>query len=256
MYRKLICEFKKSYRVIAFDHIGMGLSERPSKNSYSYRLKDRIEDLQFFMESLKITGDIRLVAHDWGGPVAIAFAENNPQKINSLVLMNTGTRFPKNYHLPLRLRLFKGFLPLSNFLIKQLGLFNRGVLDQVTLRPLPTNVWDGFFAPYHEPVLRDGVASFVEDIPLHKSHPSYETLASIDKGLSKLSDKPVFLIWGQLDFVFSSHFLYDLKKRLPRSKVLTLPHSGHLLLEDEFHKIFPALRHFWQIKANKASFPL
>jgi pimeloyl-ACP methyl ester carboxylesterase len=199
------------------------------------------------MESLGL-GDapVRLVGHDWGGPVALGWAVQHPERVKSAVLMNTGVRMPPGWKLPLRLSLFKKIGFLGDFLIRELGLFNYGILRQGTVRPLSQKASSGLFAPYHESSLRDSVAAFVKDIPLKENHPSYETLRSIDQGLQKLSPKPFLLIWGMRDFVFGPRFLYDLKKRLLQAKVLALPHSGHWALEDEPGKILRALGGFWR----------
>ena len=59
------------YRVIAVDHIGCGLSDKPSPADYSYRLAQRIADLNQFIEKLDLR-QITLVAHDWGGGIGMA----------------------------------------------------------------------------------------------------------------------------------------------------------------------------------------
>jgi haloalkane dehalogenase len=290
MYRKVVGAFKGSFRVLAFDHLGMGLSERPSRlrreglseayaelkgknlpdpsglypdrrqgqrasllgasQSQSRLLSERIADFGYFMDKVSPRGGpVRLVGHDWGGPVALGWAVQNPERVKSVVLMNTGVRIPPGWKLPLRLALFKKLGPLGDFLIRDLGLFNYGILRQGTVRPLSPPAASGLYAPYHKSSLRDSVAAFVKDIPLSKDHPSYGTLRSIETGLKRLSPKPILLIWGMRDFVFGPRFLYDLKKLLPQSKILALPHSGHWALEDEPGKILRALGRFWRPRA-------
>ena len=37
-------------------------------------MADRIEDLNRLTEALEITGPVVVVAHDWGGPIALGWA--------------------------------------------------------------------------------------------------------------------------------------------------------------------------------------
>jgi haloalkane dehalogenase len=246
LWRKVISHFQDSFRLIAMDHLGMGLSSRPDPLSYNYRLADRILDLGYFLGNLEINYPVRLIAHDWGGPIALSWAMENPHKVHSLVLLNTGTRLPIGYRLPFSLKAFRTCNALGGFMIKTLGLFNSGFLAKGSLRPLGQKAREGYFAPYWTKALRIGVAGFVQDIPLDDKHPSRFTLNAIDKGLASLAKMPIFLVWGLSDFVFSPPFLYYCKKRLPAARVLALDNSGHLALEDEPKKILKGLEDFWK----------
>jgi haloalkane dehalogenase len=247
MYRKVIEAFRERHRVIAFDQLGMGLSERLPKSGERRSLEERIEDFGYFMDNIEGLSDIpvRLVSHDWGGPVALGWAVRNPGRVRSIVLMNTGVRIPPGFRLPWRLAIFKKWGFLGDFLIEKLGLFTKGLLDVGTVRPLSRNAREGLIAPYVKSSLRGSAAGFVRDIPLSEERPSWETLKSLGLGLPKLNRKPILLVWGMRDFVFGPRFLYDLKKRFPQARVLPLPHSGHWALEDEPQKVLHALRLFW-----------
>ena len=64
LFRNLVLGLKNDYHVLAIDHIGCGLSDKPE--DYSYQLKDHIENLQFFISQKSLT-KFHLVLHDWGG---------------------------------------------------------------------------------------------------------------------------------------------------------------------------------------------
>jgi len=53
-YRDLAKALRDRYRVIAPDHIGCGLSEKPGDGGYSYTLKQRVDDLEALLEHLDI----------------------------------------------------------------------------------------------------------------------------------------------------------------------------------------------------------
>ena len=51
-YRHLVSAFRDSHRMVAVDHIGCGLSDKPQK--YKYRLTQHIENLKRLVTHLKL----------------------------------------------------------------------------------------------------------------------------------------------------------------------------------------------------------
>jgi cis-3-alkyl-4-acyloxetan-2-one decarboxylase len=66
-FRHLISGLRATHRVIALDHLGCGLSDKPS--DYPYVLANHINNLERLLEYLRIDS-CSLVVHDWGGPSA------------------------------------------------------------------------------------------------------------------------------------------------------------------------------------------
>ena len=79
MYRHLIKGLSDDFRVIAPDHIGFGLSDKPE--NWSYKPIDHAKNLAYLIESLGLE-DITLVVHDFGGPIGLAYAVENPQNVS------------------------------------------------------------------------------------------------------------------------------------------------------------------------------
>ena len=88
-YRHLIAALAPGHRVIAPDHIGCGLSDKPGAQAYGYRLEDRVADLETFIHRLVPDTPLTLVVHDWGGMIGMAFALRHLSQIQRLVITNT-----------------------------------------------------------------------------------------------------------------------------------------------------------------------
>lgn len=73
------------YRVLCPDLRGAGWSDAPAG---SYRKADMAEDLAAVLDTLGV-GPVRLVAHDWGGPVAFILLLNHPGKVSGFLGLNT-----------------------------------------------------------------------------------------------------------------------------------------------------------------------
>jgi haloalkane dehalogenase len=84
----------------------------------------------------------------------------------------------------------------------------------------------------------------VADIPLTPGHRSYPALARAQRDFPGLSEKPALLVWGLRDFVFGPAYLSYFRSALSGAKVLALPRSGHLPLEDEPQKALAAIKSF------------
>lgn len=234
-------------RAIVPDHVGCGLSGRPSARAYSYTLARRVDDLEALLEHLNVRRNISLVLHDWGGMIGLAFATRHPDRIKRLVLTNTsGFPLPKAKRLPIALKLARTPV-VGPALVRGLNAFVRGTVKScVAQRPLAPDVVQGYLTPYASWKDRLAVLRFVEDIPLAPSHPSYALVAAVEAGLPRLAAVPTLILWGAKDFVFDDHFLAAFKVRLPHATMHRFADAGHLLFEDQPDECFALVRRFLQ----------
>ncbi|MDD7939131.1 alpha/beta fold hydrolase [Actinomycetospora lutea] len=221
-------------RVLAPDHIGMGLSDKPSRHDHPHTLAQRVADLTAFVDGLDLTEPVSLVVHDWGGPIGLAWAAEHPDRVAEIVVMNTGAfPLPPDHGLPWMLRAAR--LPVvSDVLVRRLGAFSLGALVLGTGRAwLPAEARRGLLAPYDRPEHRVAVHAFVQDIPLGPADPAHPVLARLEERLPLLDAHPVQVHWGMKDPVFDADILAHVERRLPRAEVFRYPDAGHYVLEDE-----------------------
>jgi olefin beta-lactone synthetase len=226
-FRGVLAAPPDGWRVIAVDQLDMGFSER---TGVVRRLADRIADLGGLTAALGLRGPVVLVAHDWGGPVALGWALAHREQVAGLVLTNTAVHQPSDAAAPSLIRAAR--LP--------------GVLETVTVRtpafvrgasalsrpPLPAAIRDAYAAPYATDTRRVAVGDFVRDIPLDPAHPTAATLDGIAASLGAFADVPALLLWGPADPVFSDRYLHDLEARLPHADVHRVEGASHLTPED------------------------
>ena len=84
-YFKYACELAKEFRVTVFDLRGHGRSEMTPAG---YAPANLARDLAALMDALNI-GKAHIVAHSFGGVIAMNFALRHPDRIRSLVLADT-----------------------------------------------------------------------------------------------------------------------------------------------------------------------
>ncbi len=243
-YRKLFTKLTEQYHCVVPDHIGMGLSDKPSDSNYSFTLQQRVDDLDALLSSLETSDKITLIVHDWGGMIGLTYATRYPDKIKCLVVSNTaGFHIPTNKAIPWQLKLSR--IPLlGKVLIQGFNAFCRGAVTQcVTRAPMTNSVATAYLYPHDCWAARLSVLRFVEDIPLDEQHVTYSIVDEVDRNLQQFSALPLMVCWGLNDFVFDHDFLNEWKQRFPNAEYHEYD-AGHYLLEDAGDEVIPVISDF------------
>ncbi len=226
-YRNLVIALRDRYRVIVPDHLGCGFSDKPA--SYPYRLANHIDNIELLLNRLEV-GNHSLVVHDWGGAIGMGYAGRRPERIQSLVILNTAA-FPAE-RIPFRIGICR--VPgLGALLVRGLNLFVLGALRMAVTNPLSPAVRQGYRLPYSRWENRVAILRFIQDIPLGPSHPSWAALLEAEAAIERFRENtPALLFWGGRDFCFNDRFFAEWQQRLPHAKSIYLPDAGHYVLED------------------------
>jgi haloalkane dehalogenase len=232
-------------RALAPDHIGCGLSEKPSASDYQYTLSERVADLEEWMNVVGLDeSPINLVVHDWGGMIGCAYATRYPERINKLVVLNTAAfHIPGDKRLPFTLALGRN-TRLGQVLIQGFNAFSGLATRWACMRPLSGAVRKAYTAPYHSWSTRVATHRFVKDIPLKPTDDAYQVVSETQARLTLLKDKPIFVGWGLKDFVFDETFLRVWLARFPEAEQHIYPEGGHYILEDARDDLIPKIVEF------------
>jgi haloalkane dehalogenase len=239
-WRNLIKALSPRYRVIAVDHMGCGLSDKPRE--YPYRLDQHVVNLRQLIERLDLKG-ITLFGHDWGGPIGLGTAVALSDRFARFVMFNTAAF--RSDRMPLRIRVCRTPV-LGRLAVQGLNAFARGALRMAVAHPerLTGDVRAGILAPYDSWAHRQAIYRFVEDIPMSITHPSYTALCSIEWKLHELTDRPWLFVWGMRDWCFTPDFLERLLSFVPNAEVHRLADAGHWVIEDAWEQVVPIVEQF------------
>jgi pimeloyl-ACP methyl ester carboxylesterase len=86
LYDRLVPFLSPPRRVVVFDFLGWGSSDKPF--DYPYTAQNQEQDLNAVVKQLNL-GHVVLVAHDASGPPSIDWALHHPDQVAALVLLNT-----------------------------------------------------------------------------------------------------------------------------------------------------------------------
>ncbi len=235
-YRHLVKHLSASYRCIVPDHIGFGLSERPSP--YTLRIPDHARNLKALIEHLGLE-ELTLVVHDFGGPIGLSYAIEHPENVRALVILNTWMWSLDTYPSTRRPLQFVAS-PLGQFLYKRFNFSARVILKSAwgDKSTLTKHIHQHYVNAFPTPESRQSTAKFA--VEALASSEWYESLWSRRQ---QLQDKPALLVWGLKDPAFGG-MLDRWRSLFPEAEVVAYPDAGHFPQEERAAELGPTLSRF------------
>lgn len=237
-WRDLVAALRGSFRVVALDHLGCGLSDKPQ--DWPYRLAGHVANVERLVLDLSLH-DVTLGLHDWGGAIGMGFARRHPGLVARLALFNTAAF--ASAALPLRIAVCR--VPgLGALAVRGLNAFALAATVMASVPGIRGAVREGYLAPYGSWRDRIALHRFVQDIPLDPGHPSWEELRAIEASLPGFADRPVLIVWGERDFCFTPRFREEWQLRFPAAEVHAFADAGHYVVEDATARVVPIVQAF------------
>jgi haloalkane dehalogenase len=225
LYRELIKALAGSYRCIAPDLLGFGLSDKPFE--WDYLPEHHAAMIEGFLHHLGVS-DITLVIQDWGGPIGMYYATRHEDMVKAVIIMNTWS-WPVD-HDP-HFRRFSSLMggPMGRFLIRNFDFFTRFVMKAATgdKRSLRRSVHRRYLCVHPHRREREGMWIFPREIVR-----SSRWLDSIWRRIEPLGEKPVLILWGMKDIAFRQKELDRWCEVFPHAEVHRLQETGHYVQEE------------------------
>ena len=86
------CLIDKGYRIVAFDQLGTGASDRPTDKGL-WTIGRYVEETETVRQALGL-GKVHMLGHSWGGWLAIDYALTYPENLQTLILEDTVADMP------------------------------------------------------------------------------------------------------------------------------------------------------------------
>ena len=224
LYRRMIPPLAAVARVVAPDYFGFGRSDKPTRmESYSYDF--HFESIARLAEELGLR-ETTVVVQDWGGPIGLRLAVEQPGRVARLVILNTGIgagRAPS----PEWLR-FREFM-------RRVGtdLVPGQLIRVSSVTELADEVVEAYNAPFPTPESKAGVLAFPELVPTEIDHPSAAKMLEVRAGLERW-EKPALVLFSDSDPIFSPEAAERLASRIPGAGPAEIVEgAGHFLQEEK-----------------------
>lgn len=225
-FRHLIAALSRTRRVIAFDHLGFGLSARPRDFAYTPDAHHGI--LREVIERLELSR-FAMVVHDYAGPIALPFVLAEPERISKLVVMNSWLwPLSEDPALARGARLAGSWL--GRLLYRWLNAPLRILMPYAYAdrSKLTARIHAQYLAPFRRPSDRVRVLWQLARA-LGSPGPSLAKLWAERAGLAAV---PALIVWGLADRALPPRVLQRLREALPQASVAELAGVGHFPLEE------------------------
>jgi pimeloyl-ACP methyl ester carboxylesterase len=233
LYDRLSPYLSPPRRVVAFDFLGWGASDKPP--GYPYTTTSQVGDLDAVITQLHLQ-QVILVAHDASGPPAIDWALAQSERVAGLVLLNTYYCTMPTLRPPEAIWLFSTPVvrniarPVSQMFGQwifrrmyqwQVGKFFRNAEVRNKFLPLLYQQFDA------APGARPAFFRLNEDL--------LPTIRSRTKMLPKLREfrRPVRIIFGEADPYLNKGVAQRFHELFPVSELFLVPDARHFVQMDE-----------------------
>ncbi|TML35870.1 MAG: alpha/beta fold hydrolase [Actinobacteria bacterium] len=228
LYRKMVPPLVEGgHRVICPDYAGFGRSDKPIEREW-YSYDGHVELMTELLEGLDVR-DATVVVQDWGGPIGLRWAVENPDRVARLVILNTGLFTG---------RVSKGFLAWRDFAVRNPDLPVGFVIQGATTTELPDEITAAYEAPFPDAHSKAGAAQFPLLVPTTEEAVGAAEMKAVLDELSRW-EKPALVAFSDSDPVFpyprSGEVFSDL---IPGAgEQVKIEGAAHFLQEDRGEEI-------------------
>jgi pimeloyl-ACP methyl ester carboxylesterase len=211
-----------SFRVVAIDLPGHGLTGAVPSNDYS-----QAGMVEFTKEAADKLGlrKFAIAGNSMGGGVAAHFAEEYPDRVTALILVDAGGMPGKQGdHVPIGFRI--GRIPVLNKLLLHLtprAMFKEGLDDSLVHKAVIT---DAMVEQYWELNRMQGTP----EATLARFNEPFGSYVKDHIGQIKA---PTLILWGAEDHLVPVDAAHAFNAAIPGSKLIIFPGNGHVLQEDD-----------------------
>jgi haloalkane dehalogenase len=224
LWRKVIPPVREAgFRCLAPDHAGFGRSDKPTSLSF-YSYDRHVALAATLLDDLDVRG-ATIVVHDWGGPIGLRLAVEHADRIERLVILDTGL-FTGHQRMTDAWSAFRDFVERTEDLPV-------GMLVRRGCRSDPGDeVAAAYDAPYPTVASKAGARAFPLMIPRAPDAPGAAAGQRVLEAL-RTDRRPTLMLWADSDAVLPPRVGERFAEAIGRPAPRAIADAGHFLQEDQ-----------------------
>lgn len=241
LFRNLIRALSRDYRCIAPDHIGFGLSDKPTGFSQSPLIHRN--NLEHLVDHLGLDG-ITLVLHNMGGPIGLSYAVDHPERIKRIILFNTWMYdLAGDTAIERACKTVTG--ALGHTLVVKMNQMPKMALNLMCEKAhVVPEFARAISGPFEQLGARENAYQAAKQVL--GASPFY---GDIWMNRRKLREIPMLLLWGMKDRLWGEKHLNRIWHEYPLAEVETFADAGHLVMEEKPVQVLNVIkRHLATVK--------
>jgi haloalkane dehalogenase len=212
------------FRCIAPDLVGFGRSDKPTDIGF-YSYDRHCELAATLLEDLDLR-DATFVVHDWGGPIGLRLAVENPDRVSRLVIMDTGLWTGRQ-------RMSDAWTAFRDFVERTEDLPISFLVDGATKRSLTDEEKAAYDAPFPDAASKAGARAFPLLIPREEDAPGAAEGRAVLAALRE-DARPMLFLWAAEDPVLSLEVGERFAEAIGHPGIdRVIPDASHFLQEDQ-----------------------
>jgi haloalkane dehalogenase len=241
-WRGVIARLRDSFRCVALDLPGFGLSPAPARR---FGLRDYARAVARFVEVRRLES-VTLIANDTGGPIGFRAAAALPERFCALVAIDTfAFRLDEFASVRLMLRLTSS--PPARRLNRWFCFLPRAVTSFGTsLHDWQPEERAAYLAPFATPEARDRCIDLLAGLAWDAAY-----LAELEHELAKLADRPLLTLFGSGDPVRRAGFPERWSELFHDCTAHLIPGAKHFAHEDDPELVARHLRAWYAERVER-----
>lgn len=251
-WRHQLVDLGDTYHCVAPDLPGYNLSSKPTEVA-RYRTKRLIQDVAAFAAQFSRKRKFTLVAHDWGGALAWAFAIKHPELLERLVIINAVhpgafqreiARNPAQGAASQYIHEIRAEGSEARYAANDFALLWRSLEKTAEAGHLTAADRAAFVSAWSQPGALTGMFNWYRAMRMDPPKPGGQAQAELYDDAQLMVRVPTRVMWGMQDTALLPGCVEGLERWVPNLDVRRVPDGSHWIVYEKPQLISETIRNW------------
>lgn len=253
-WRHQLADLGDKYLCVAPDLPGYNLSSKPPEVA-RYRTKRLIDDVVAFAAQFSPKKKFTLIAHDWGGALAWAFAIKRPELIDRLIIVNAVhpgafqremAKSPAQAAASQYIHELRAEGSEARYAANDCALLWRSLAKTADAGHLSAADRAAFIKAWSEPGALTGMFNWYRAMRMDPPKPGAAPATEVYNDEALMVRVPTLVIWGEQDTSLLPGCVEGLERWVPEVEVRRMPDGSHWIVYEKPALVSEAIRSWIQ----------